>query len=245
MQWDTCSLLHGNPLFPALLKVALSNPTNRWTSAHRLLGGCRSFLGGTAVCRRSLLENSNSQWFNQETGIRKGSQRRWVGTYNKSWLWVGVMLKDWLVLSKTLQASIPNVLFTCACASTMCNTLWAINQNAVATFHAIWFSTWPLRKGSFDSATIDFSTSWFLLIMLACFLRVSSCPASFPYVFRVGTAWNGDLWSFSGFTSLVPSASVAQVSWHFHLLGMREPELSRVQVRPLQTYGWFYYLCSR
>ena len=54
----------------------------------------------------------------------------------------------------------------------------------------------------------------------ACMLskRLSSCPASFPYVFRVGTAWNGDLWSFSGFTSLMPSASVAQVSWHFHLL---------------------------
>lgn len=156
---------------------------------------------------------------------QKGFSKKVSGTYNKSWLWVGVMLKDWLFLSKTLQAFIPIVLFTCACASTMCNTVWAINKHAVATFHAIWFSTWPLRKGSFDSATIDFSTSWFLLIMLACFLRLSSCPASFPYVFRVGTAWNGDLWSFSGFTSLMPSASVAQVSWHFHLLGMREPEL--------------------
>lgn len=158
---------------------------------------------------------------------QKGFSKKVSGTYNKSWLWVGVMLKDWLFLSKTLQVFIPIVLFTCACASTMCSTLWAINKHAVATFHAIWFSTWPLRKGSFDSATIDFSTSWFLLIMLACFLRLSSCPSSFPYVFRVGTAWNGDLWSFSGFTSLVPSASVAQVSWHFHLLGMREPELSR------------------
>lgn len=59
------------------------------------------------------------------------------GTYNKTWLWVGVMLKDWLFWSKILEAFIPNVLFTCACASTMCNTHWAINQNAVATFHDI------------------------------------------------------------------------------------------------------------
>lgn len=143
------------------------------------------------------------------------------GTYNKTWLWVGVMLKDWLFWSKILEAFIPNVLFTCACASTMCNTHWAINQNAVATFHDIWFSTWPSRKGSFDSATIDFLLHDSCLSCLLRFLRLSSCPASFPYVFRVGTAWNGDLGSFSGFTSLVPSASVtlgelvAQVSWHF------------------------------
>eukprot|EP00434_Breviolum_minutum_P002906 symbB.v1.2.002553.t3/scaffold136.1/size304296/6 len=41
--------------------------------------------------------------------------------------------------------------------------------------------------------------------------KLSSCPASFPYVFRVGTAWNGDLWSFSGFTSLVPSSATSDL----------------------------------
>ena len=92
-------------------------------------------------------------------------------------------------------------------------------------FHLVFHMT--LKKRRFWFSYYRLSTSWFIIIMLVCFLRLSSCPASFPYVFRVGTAWNGDLWSFSGFTSLVPSASITLASGSTSFMALH-----------LQVVGW-------